>query len=107
MTTHTIELDKETKQLLAEVARCIRFISHGEREPAGLEGLSMAIAGSGNFKSDNLYEAIVAVSGSLNAIAEANESIAEAINALAANVYQHGHDVHDGIIAGAARLRDK
>lgn len=32
---------------LPELTRAVRFISHGELQPAGLEGLAMAIAGDG------------------------------------------------------------
>jgi hypothetical protein len=33
--------------VLPELTRAVRFISHGEMQPAGLEGLAMAIAGDG------------------------------------------------------------
>ena len=58
-----------------KLARAIRFISHGEEQPAGLESLAMAISGS--YASGSLADAAIH-------IAEAIEEVAMAINNLAA-----------------------
>jgi hypothetical protein len=71
--------DDETKQLLVELARAVRFISHGEKEPAGLEGLTMAISGEGKPGDNSLVDAIRDVAEALREIAEAHHHIADAI----------------------------
>jgi hypothetical protein len=74
-----MKTDDETKQILVELARAVRFISHGEKEPAGLEGLTMAISGGGTPGDNNLVDAIRDVAEALREIAEAHNNVADAI----------------------------
>jgi hypothetical protein len=66
-----------------QIARAIRLISHGESQPAGLEMLSMAIAGEGCHNSlagaiqhhaEVTEHAAEQIAGGLYAIAEAIKS---------------------------------
>ena len=72
-----------TQDQINQIAKAIRMISHGESQPAGLEMLSMAIAGEGcnsSLTGAILHHAEVTehaaeqISGGLYAIAEAIKS---------------------------------
>jgi len=63
-----------TDDQINKLARAIRFISHGEDEPAGLELLAVAISGNGNGGS---------LANSMTHIAEAIEEVSMAINRIA------------------------
>ena len=67
----------EWMEAIAELARCLRFISMGEREPAGLELLAIAIAGKADVAGDNL-------SGSVRQLADEAGRIADAMERMAA-----------------------
>lgn len=60
-----------TDEQALKIARAIRFISHGETEPAGLEMLAMSINGEGDH--GDLCSAVSNVADALNRIAAAIE----------------------------------
>lgn len=69
-----------TEQTLDDLVSAVRSIAHGPVSgPTGLEALSMAIAGSGEFGSSNLSTAITSAASE---IAEALHAIARAIDGL-------------------------
>ena len=68
-----------TDDQVAKISRAIRFISHGEEQPAGLEMLAMAVSGSTHDGSladamAHIAEAIEEVSMSINRVANAMEN---------------------------------
>jgi hypothetical protein len=86
----------ELSDALAPLAHAVRLISYGDGTPAGLEGLSLAIAGRGleNNLADSITDAGRAISENGDSladavrsaglcIAEAVEHLAEAVQALA------------------------
>lgn len=76
-----------TDEQVTQIAKAIRLISMGENEPAGLEGLAMAISGSG--LHNNLCGAISELA---SANIQAAETIADGLNNIAMAISEKNND---------------
>lgn len=67
-----------TQEQIDQITKAIRLISHGESQPAGLEMLSMAIAGDGCY-----YSLAGAIANHAEVTEHAAEQIASGLHAIA------------------------